>query len=44
MAESSKRPVKELSKMFKVSGNAVCQSPFEICPDKFVGIKLRYVS
>ncbi len=30
--------------MFKVFGDAVCQSPLEICPDKFIGVKLRRVS
>lgn len=30
--------------MLKVFRDAVCQSPLEICPDKFVGIKLRCVS
>ena len=30
--------------MLKVSGNAVCQISFEICPDKFIGIKLRRIS
>ena len=30
--------------MFKVLRNAVCQSPFEICPDKFIGVKLRRIS
>lgn len=30
--------------MFKVSGDAVCQISLEVCPDKFIGIKLRRVS
>src|SRR3989338_6120248 len=44
MPKSSKRSIKELSKMLKVSGNAVCQTSLEICPDKFIGIKLRRIS
>ena len=44
MPESSKRPIKELSKVPKVFRDAVCQSSFEICPDKFIGVKLRRVS
>ncbi len=44
MPESSKRPIKELSKMLKVFRDAVCQSSLEVCPDKFIGIKLRCVS
>jgi hypothetical protein len=42
--KSSKRPVKELSKMPKVFGNAVCDASFEVVPNKFVGVKLRRVS
>jgi len=30
--------------VFKVSGDAVCQISFEVCPDKFIGIKLRRIS
>ena len=44
MSESSKRPVKESSKMPKVFRDAVCQTSFEVCPDKFIGVKLRRVS
>jgi len=44
MPKSSQKSVKELSKMLKVSGNAVCQSSFEVCPDKFIGVKLRRIS
>ena len=44
MPESSKRPVKELSKVLKVSGNAVCQTSLEVCPNKFIGVKLRRIS
>ena len=41
MPKSSQWPVKELPEMLKVSGNAVGQISFEVCPDKFIGIKLR---
>ena len=44
MPESSKRPNKEPSKVLKVFRDAVCQSSFEICPDKFIWVKLRRVS
>lgn len=44
MPESSKWPIKESSKMLKVFGDAVCQSSLEVCPDKFIRIKLRCVS
>lgn len=44
MPESSKWPIKESSKMLKVFGDAVCQSSLEVCPDKFIGVKLRRVS
>lgn len=30
--------------MLKVSGNAVGNVPFEVCPDKFIGVKLRRIS
>jgi hypothetical protein len=30
--------------MFEVSGDTVCQASFEVCPDEFIGIKLRRVS
>ena len=44
MPESSKRPVKEPSKVLKVSGNAIGQTSLEVGPDKFIGVKLRGVS
>lgn len=44
MPESSKRPVKEVSEVLKVSGNAVGQIPFEVCPDKFIRVKLGRIS
>lgn len=44
MPKSSKQSIKELSKMLKAFGNAVGQSSFEICPDKFIGVKLRRIS
>ena len=44
MPESSKRPVKESSKMPRVFRDAVRQISFEVCPDKFVGVKLGGVS
>ena len=44
MTESSKRPVKESSKVLKVSGNAVGQTSLEVCPNKFIGVQRRRVS
>ena len=44
MPEPSKRPVKESPKVLEISGDAVCQTSFEVCPYKFIRIKLRRVS
>ena len=30
--------------MLKIFGDAVCHSSLEVCPDKFIGVKLRCVS
>lgn len=40
MPELSERPVEELPEMLKVFGDAVGQTPFEVCPDEFVGVEL----
>lgn len=42
--KSSERSVKELSKMPKIFGDAICNASLEMVPDKFVGVKLRRVS
>jgi len=44
MPESSKGPVKELSKVLKVPGDAVGQAALEVRPDPFIGVKLRRIS
>ena len=44
MPKSSKRSVKELSKMPQVSGNAVGDTSLEARPDKFIGVKLRRIA
>ena len=44
MAKSRIRPVNEPPEMLKVSGNAVGQVSLEVCPNPFIGIKLRRIS
>ena len=44
MSELPQRSIKELPKVPGISGNAVCQVSLEVCPDKFIRVKLRRVS
>ena len=44
MPKPSKWSIQELSKVLKVSGNAVGQTSLEVGPDKLVGVKLRRIS
>ena len=44
MPELPQWSIKELSKVFGISWDTVCQVSLEVCPDKFIGVKLRRVS
>ena len=44
MPKLPQRSIKELSKVFGISGDTVCQVSLEVCPDKFIRVKLRRVS
>ncbi len=44
MPKSFERPTKELPKMLEISGDTVGEATLEVCPNEFVGIKLRRIA
>jgi len=44
MPKSRKRSVKKLPEVLKVLGNTIGQASLEVCPDPFIGVKLRRIA